>query len=74
MTGTFRLGGDDKGRWPTIGAALNVAARRAETAEREIQIGVYEGERQLWRVVREQDGTVLIQAVAKAPAGRSHDE
>jgi len=63
-SGAFRIGGIE-GRWPTVGAAINVASRRAEQAPDEVQMGVYEGDRQAYRVTREADGSVTIREVAR---------
>lgn len=65
-TGAFRIGGVEGRGWPTVGAALNAATRRAEEADGEVQMGVYEGDRQLYRVTRRADGVVTI-----TPVGRS---
>ena len=60
-SGSYRIGGVPERSWPTLGAAINVASRRAEQAEDEIQMGVFENDRQVYRVRREPDGTVTIE-------------
>ena len=60
--GTFRVGGSDK-KLPTIGAALSFAQYLACQARDEKQYGVYEGERQVARVVRDSAGNVVTRMV-----------
>lgn len=62
-SGAFRVGGSDR-RYPTLGAAINVASRRAEQADDEVRIGVYEQDTQRYRVVRRPDRTVVILEVS----------
>lgn len=64
-TGAFRIGGVEGRGWPTVGAAINAASRRAEQAETEVQMGVYEGDRQLYRVTRHANGVVTITEVRR---------
>jgi len=60
--GDFRVGGSDR-KWPTVTAALSAAIYRADHADREVQVGVFDGDRQVARVERHADRTVTARMI-----------
>jgi hypothetical protein len=64
--GDFTVGGVRDRTYPTIGAAINVASRRAEQAADEVQVGIFKQESKVARCVREPDGSVTIYTLKEA--------
>jgi hypothetical protein len=60
--GPYTVGGITDRSFPSLGMALNLAARRAELADDEIQMGVFKDGTRIGRVRRLPSGVVTIEA------------